>query len=381
MGEEQYKGLLFLVSGLSLFIIMLLSLRLISHRRGQKKPEGKESIWTGPENLKVVDIITETPNVKSFKLVRANGKSFPPFRGGQFLSFQIDSDPSITRSYSLSSLEQNKNIVQISVKHLPNGRGSTWFHKLKKGDKIKAFAPSGNFVDKGETTQDRVFVAGGIGITPILSIIYSNLENARPFNMTLFYGVRTREDLAFHKLFEFLSERHSHFKYYPILSDDSTWNGDKGILNMDFVRDKLGIISDQLFFICGPDVMTYPMLKALDEMSVAEENIHMEKFVSPESFDENQIPEQHVWVSWLGEKYEYKGNKNLLTFLESQGQQLPYACRAGVCGSCKCRINGKFKMLTNAGLTREEQKQGLALACVSFPESDIEVESPGGARP
>src|SRR5690606_9314578 len=108
---------------------------------------------------------------------------------------------------------------------------------------------------------------------------------------TLFYGVRTEADLAFHKLLEHFATRHPQFKYYPILSHDPNWPGEKGFLNFEFVQGKLGTIQNQIFYICGPEVMALPLLDKLEAHSVPEEHIHIEQFVSADAIDDSQIPE------------------------------------------------------------------------------------------
>ena len=374
MGVDQYKGLLFLVSGVSVFVVMLLTLRLLALRSSDSSVSDDEDAWVGAEDLEIVDIVEETPDVKSFKLRRLEGKVFPPFRGGQFLSFQINGDPSVARSYSLSSTQQNREVVQVSVKRLEGGVGSNWFHQRRIGDHVKAFAPSGHFVDENEGAQARVFIAGGIGITPVFSMLISHLESARGVEIHLFYGARTQIDLAFHGMLSYLASRHEKFHYHPILSREPDWPGDKGRLTMDFILSKIGEVSDQYFYLCGPDPMVEPILDALDQSSLPEEHIFTEQFVASDAFDDSQIPEREVMVRWLGIEMAYKGRQNLLSFLEQQGQFLPSACRSGVCGSCKCRIEGDYTMLTKAGLTRQEQKQGYALACVSFPDADVDIK-------
>ncbi len=192
--------------------------------------------------------------------------------------------------------------------------------------------------------------------------------------MNLFYAVRTKKDLAFHGLFEFYSQRHSQFQYHPILSHDSDWSGDKGYLSVEFIANKVGELKDKLYFICGPDPMSEAILNGLEKASVPDENIHTERFISPANLDESDISEQQAQIKWMDKELRYDGRESLLEFLESQGESLAYACRTGVCGSCKCKINGPFKMLTDAGLTRSEKKEGYALACVSYPEGDLEIK-------
>lgn len=365
---EFYRGLLHLVSGTSLFVIMLLTLRLMSRsRRDETQASEGFDTWT------VAEIIQETPNIKSFVLKRSSSRRISKFKAGQFLTFLIGGDAKRVRSYSISSSENNGRSLQVSIKHLTGGDGSTWFHSLKVGDSVTAYPPSGHFFDNEEVALDRVYVAGGIGVTPILSMIQTNLENAVTFKMSLFYGVRSQVDLAFHGLFEYWAKRHPNFKYYPVLSHDNSWTGDKGFLNLGFIQQRTNDIRNAAFFICGPDLMADPLIDALAAAGIPDERIHNEKFISPTQIDESLIPERRVTVTWNGQALAYQGRQNLLAFLESVGEEVPYACRTGVCGTCKCKIRGQVKSLTNAGLSRHEKKEGWTLACVSYPESDIEI--------
>jgi glycine betaine catabolism B len=370
---QHYQALLNLVSGLSFFAIMLLVLRLLS-LRNQKSESPQENLnWSATNDLIIVEVITETHNIKSFRLKRSDGKRFPPFKAGQFLSFQIGEDSKQIRSYSLSSPENDRQIVQVSVKMLKDGLGSTWFHNLKKDDILKVHAPSGHFVDSKNDKNERIYIAGGVGITPILSLITTNLNKALDLKLTLFYAVRSKEDLAFHGLLDYLSKRHKNFSYFPILSHEKEWPGDQGFLNLDFIKSKLHNFANKEFYVCGPGPMTEPLLDQLDQLSIPDENIFTEKFISPSSLDDHKIESRQVKVKWFDKQLSYSGRLSVLEFLESSGVDLNYACRTGVCGSCKCKIKGPIKMLTNAGLSRKEQKEGYSLACVSYPEGDIEV--------
>ncbi|MCB0413116.1 MAG: hypothetical protein KDD50_02200, partial [Bdellovibrionales bacterium] len=195
--------------------------------------------WVGLEELEIVQIIDETPDIKSFRFKRIDGELFPEFKPGQFLSFQIKEDKKTSRSYSLSSIPQNKGILQVSIKKIDGGVGSSWFHGLKIGDRVKAFSPSGHFVENQESGAESVYIAGGVGITPILSMILSNLESAVSRKMVLFYGARTESDLAFGKLLDFYASGDERFSYYPILSQTTDGEGDKGYLTMEYIQSKI----------------------------------------------------------------------------------------------------------------------------------------------
>jgi ferredoxin len=120
--------------------------------------------------------------------------------------------------------------------------------------------------------------------------------------------------------------------------------------------------------------MTDTIVASLKSLGTPEENIHTEKFASPVSFDRSVIESRDLSLTWNGKKVVYKGKETILEALEKADLNHPFACRVGVCGSCKCKVSGKFKAITDAGLTAEEKKAGLCLACVAFPEEDMEIQ-------
>lgn len=376
MSAEQYLALLKLVSGISVFVIMLLTLKLIS--KSNKKSEAKNelsNVWNEFEPLEVVETIAETADIKSLVLKRKNSKRIPNFNAGQFISVQINNDPKTIRSYSISSSPNQKDIVQISVKVIPGGIGSSWIHGLKAGDQLMAMGPAGHFFDKNDLSGERIYIAGGIGITPVFSMIQSNLENGVLANMVLFYGVRTQADLAFHGQLKYWAHRHKNFQYHVKLSNESGTEFEKGYIDPNYVISKIKSFTNKSFYFCGPTAMSDPIIDTLFQAKVDEGRIFTEKFVSPTQFDESKIPFREFEVSYSGQKLKYSGKKNLLDFLESQGFAIPYSCRSGVCGSCKCRLEGKALSLTTAGLSRNEIKSGYILSCVSYPESNLKIET------
>lgn len=373
MDVTQYQGLFYLSTALGVFVSMMLGLRLLAQRGTPRDILEEEDLWVDREPLEVIERIEECANVVTLRLKRRGGKRIPKFKAGQFLSLQIGDDEKLTRSYSISSSTANRQNVQISVKRLSDGRGSTWVHHLKVGDEVQVYPPSGHFTDDSLTDHPRVYIAGGIGITPLLSMIHSNIDTGNCVPMTLFYGMRSRQDLAFHSMLEAYAQRHSYFKYHPFLShENGEWPYQKGFLTFAEVVKKKSVCERTHYFLCGPAAMTDTLIEQLSLADIPEERIHSEKFVSPQTLDRTKIPSRSAKVLIDDVAYSYSGQETLLEFLESQGERIPYACRTGVCGSCKCRVQGKTEMLTDAGLTRQDKVQGYVLTCVAFP-ADAEV--------
>lgn len=376
MDNLQYQGLFYLSTGVGTFVSLLLGLRTLGSGRTQEKTRAAaEDGWNHKESLKVVEIIEESSDIKSFLFKREGNRPFPRFAPGQFLSFQIGEEDKCLRSYSLSGSVANRETLRVSIKRLDNGKGSGWFHARRVGDRVWAFPPSGHFTDAKLASEPRVYVAGGIGITPLLSMVLSNLDGAGDYPLNLFYAARTPKDLAFHDLLVYLSARHRRFRYHPVVSaGDATWTGEVGRLSADYIKEKLGAVSDPHYFFCGPPPLTNAIVEGLLKAGVQEDCIHSEKFASPQALDVSKIPHREANVIFQGETHRYQGKQTLLEFLESRGRAPAFACRVGVCGTCKMKLQGKVELLTDAGLTPAEKREGLTLTCVAYPESDVTLE-------
>lgn len=377
LDAHQYLGLLFLTLGCAGFVILLLTLRLLAGRSGGRRAldeQGRGS-WLSREPLSVIATYDETPDIKWFKLRRESGLAFPNFKAGQFLTFQIGDDPKAQRSYSILSSAANRWTVEVGIKRLPSGKGSNWFHERKAGDRVLAMAPSGQFTDLDlDPKVKRIYLAGGIGITPLLSMIHSNIDSGTLCPMHLIYGARTEKDLAFHVRIKELARRFPRLEYTPVISHDENYAGDRGFINEGYLRRKELIDESAHFFICGPSVMSDKLVNDLLASGVDETRIHLEAFSSPIDFEKLEIPERTAKITVNGRQLAYSGKKTLLEFLENQNVEIASACRSGVCGACKCEPSGKVQSLANDGLTLSERRKGMALACVSFPLEDLEIK-------
>jgi len=379
MMPDQFQGAFYLISGFFLFTTMALSFRLISSSQSLNIKDDDSATdndkWFGLEELEIIDVIQETHDIKTFRFKRKNKKKMPSFSPGQFLSFQIGNDDKLFRSYSIAGSCENRNLIQVSIKKIENGLGSAWFHSLAVGNCVQAYPPGGLFTDETLGDAPRVFIAGGIGITPFLSMITTAIERGQQHPITLFYGLRTVSDLAFHSFLSLLDKRFKNFSYFPVLSDyeGSNWDGLKGRITFDLIKPKINQIETSKYFFCGPPPMTEAITAELKSAGVIGKNIHSETFVSPTTISIDDIPERNLEISFKGRKYSYRGKQNLLDYFESQNVDIPFACRSGVCGACKVKcISGDAISLSDSGLTDEESKEHI-LTCVSWPETDLKL--------
>lgn len=375
LDPQVLNGLLILLSGSLFFCILTLIFQYKGNALAKKSAvSAHPNRWVTKEKLIIVDIIQETHDIKSFRLKRSNGKDFEKFLPGQFLSFQIGDDEKLARSYSLSSSSENTSTLQVSIKIIPGGVGSSFFNQLKIGDHVLAHPPFGHFSDEGNKDFPSIYIAGGIGITPILSMVKTAIDRAESREMFLYYGMKTTRDLAFHRELSDYALKYRNLHYFPILSEqDENWNGEHGFISLDFIQSKMKVEKHSHFYFCGPAIMTDKISAQLLENGFKPEQIHTEKFVSP-SHNEAQLVARHTEIEFEGEVFKYDGSKTILEFLEDSDVAMDSACRAGVCGACKCKLlDGEVDQETDAGLSSGEVKRGYILTCVSRPKTNIKL--------
>lgn len=367
----QYQGLFYLFAGFSSFLLLFTILRAWGLERAQLD-SGKTRVkdqWTEPENLVVSEILNEAPGIKTFRLSRQDGQVFPEFLPGQFISFVIG-DPSkkLLRSYSMSSPPFMNQLIEVSIKLIEGGKGSTWFHGLQVGDQVTAHPPAGLFTNQHDTLNKQVFVGAGIGITPLRSMILSGLENNIDGEYSLFYSASREVELSFHLEFLALEKRFERFHYFPTLTREG-WERGEGRISLETLKKNLkNPLTRHSYYFCGPLEMMEGLSEGLVEQGVNQEQIHFEAFITKENKD-YEARDAEIKIS--GKAFSYSGNESILEFLERQGIEVEFSCRVGVCGECKLKLRtGEVEQSTQAGLSGKERKQGHILSCVSRPKSE-----------
>lgn len=343
-------------------------------------------------SLKVQEIKKETQDTVSVTLDIPLGlqDSFA-FRAGQYLTFkQSINGEEIRRSYSLCSAP-SENIWKVAVKQVPNGKFSTFAnHELKIGDELETMEPNGRFVYKSSKESNQyVFFAAGSGITPILSIIKEVFENEKQAKVHLFYGNRTSDSIIFKEDLEALKNEYlDQFVVQYLLSQErreselltGRLSGEKCKAFAKVFFDPLNI---HQFFICGPEQMIFSLKDQLIELGVAEEKIKFELFTTAESKafepaeyvkpkEDEDAPSIKVILD--GDSFDFRLRKdgpNILDAALNEGADLPFACKGGVCCTCKAKLqSGKVSMTVNYGLEPDEIANGYILTCQAHPETD-----------
>ncbi|MCB4857973.1 hypothetical protein K7W03_00040 [Sphingobium sp. PNB] len=190
----------------------------------------------------------------------------------------------MTRAFSLASNPHAPGAVELNIRIVPGGVGTTWIHEhLKEGDRVKLSGPYGRFFVRHSAKAPMLFLAGGSGLSSPRSMILDLIARNETLPITLVYGARSREELYYHEEFEALARTHANFRYVPALSDepaDSGWTGFRG-----YVHEAARAAFDNDFrghkaYLCGPPVMIEACLATLMQGRLFEKDIYTEKFFS-----------------------------------------------------------------------------------------------------
>jgi ring-1,2-phenylacetyl-CoA epoxidase subunit PaaE len=340
-------------------------------------------------SLRVAEIVPETDEANSILFeVPEELKSAFRFKAGQHLTLRADiGGEEVRRNYSLC-VAPDAGEIRVTVKRIAKGVFSNWVgDELKPGDTLDVMTPHGSFTTEFDSAAERRYVgfAGGSGITPVISLIRTALAAEPRSRFTLFYGNRDSNSVIFLEALAALKDRYmGRFELYHFLSDEE---GDvelfNGMLNRETCDEAIEHLIDDptaidAWFICGPGPMMDAAEKALLEKDVAKDRIHIERFTAgrPSAALAAQIAAlqeeaagQTISVTLDGRtrKVEFSA-ANILDSAREAGLPAPFACKAGVCATCRAKVTkGKVEMAARYGLTDEEVAAGYVLTCQSVP--------------
>jgi ring-1,2-phenylacetyl-CoA epoxidase subunit PaaE len=301
------------------------------------------------------------------------------------------------RSYSICAGVDDGEL-RVGIRKVPGGRFSTWIHEsLKPGDTIQVMAPEGRFFVPLDPEAERHYVgiAGGSGITPILSIMKTVLAAEPKSSFTLIYGNRKLRSTMFLEELEDLKNRYlSRLTLHLVFSQEST---DLPLYSGRIGRDKIGEFLGALVdpagidhaFVCGPHGVNDEAEAALLGAGVAPEKIHIERFGIPDAEGDarralNEVQEGDAadaqitiirdGVSKVIDFHAHQGN--ILDAAAAAGLEVPFSCKSGVCCTCRAKLlEGEVRMARNFALEKHEVAAGFVLTCQSHPLTERVVLS------
>jgi ring-1,2-phenylacetyl-CoA epoxidase subunit PaaE len=314
------------------------------------------------------------------------------FRQGQYLTLKakID-DEELRRSYSLCSSPLDRE-WQVAVKKVDGGRFSTYANeRLKAGDTIQVMPPSGRFYAEVEPEKQKNYVAfaAGSGITPILSIIKTHLQLEPKSSFKLFYINQAVSTIILKEELEGL--KNTFMERLEIFHFLTREERSIPLFNGRIDRDKLDVLFKTLidqeavddYFICGPHAMIFLIRDYLLEMGMAPKHIHFELF-NTEGIPQNGKPKKRsvadnklrseIRIKEGGKQFSFsmaRGSDNILDAALKQNADLPFACKGGVCCTCRAKLlEGEVDVIVNYGLEQEEIEEGYILTCQAIPTSE-----------
>lgn len=344
-------------------------------------------------SLRVKDIYKETTDcsVVTFDVPVDLYQDFS-FNAGQHLTLKaIINGEDVRRSYSLCSspLEQQ---WKVAVKQIPGGLFSTYVNEeLQAGDTLEVMAPSGKFGVPVDTQKKKNYVAfaAGSGITPMLSIIKTHLAAEPGATFKLFYLNRTVKSIIFKEEVEQL--RNQYFGRFEIFYFLTKEQRDIELFNGRFNSEKLQTLTKTLIdvsttdevFICGPEEMIFLIRDELVAAGLEKEKVHYELFVTGLSEEdkkraarlaEQKVEGVEVTIIDGGKEFHFTMTDeydNILDAALGAGADLPFACKGGVCSTCKCKVEGgNVEMKINYALEEDEVAQNLVLSCQAVPTTE-----------
>ncbi len=344
-----------------------------------------------PLRVRQVHADTDDARVVTFEVPAALEGTFR-FTPGQYLTVRRPGED-LRRSYSICAAPGEP--LRVGVRRVPGGVFSSWLHAdLKAGDWLEAMEPQGRFgTALGRQPRHVLAIAGGSGITPILSIVKAVLEGDARAQVTLLYGNRQAGSTMFKEELEDLKNRHlTRLAVHAVFSREAMDAPlSSGRLDAEkiasFLRMAGGVPAIDEVFVCGPHAMNDEVESALQAAGVAAERIHIERFGIPPSASDASLhaPREGdattakivIVRDGLTREVGFQpADESILAAASRAGLDVPYSCRSGVCATCRAKlIEGRVRMDRNFALEKADLDAGFVLTCQAHPLTERVVVS------
>ncbi|MGB1238181.1 MAG: FAD-binding oxidoreductase [Pseudomonadales bacterium] len=359
--------------------------------------EVNTNTWSNGRHLvRCVKAIRETKDVMTFCFMAEQPVMFF-FKPGQFVTLELEIDGvQVMRSYTISSSPSVPYSFSLTIKRVPGGLVSNWMHdNMVEGTELPVHGPVGLFNCIDFPSDKVLFLSGGVGITPVMSMARWFYDTNAEVDMQFVHSARTPEDIIYRRELELMSSRVSNFQLSLICERrevGQSWSGYLGYLD----HQKLELVAPDFMqreiFCCGPEVYMNAVKKMLKAAGFDMSRYHEESFgATPVEAEQDAIDQAEVAVedaealtpgdmhkvdfTNVGKSIQVAPGETVHAAASKLGLMIPKACGMGICGTCKVlKTSGEVVMEHNGGITDDDVADGYILSCCSVPQSDVVVE-------
>ncbi len=347
--------------------------------------------------LRVTDIYKLSHDTKLYRFVSAKAdQPLSPFRAGQYIGVTVEiKGVRTSRPYSLVSSPNQLAYYELGIRKKEGGFVSPYIYQnLKIGDILEATEPLGNLYHNPIFHGNNlVFIAGGCGITPFISLMRNITEKTLPLNVSLIFGCVRESDILFREELMDMASRRENINVNFVLSEpDADWKGDCGFITKDIILKTIGSIEKKYFFVVGNRAMYEFIKQELANLKVPKHRVKFEAYGVPDDITKvlgwpphlNSAHKVKIKVDYFksGSKtekiFDAPCTEPLLNSIERElglELRLKSACRSGECAFCRTKlVSGKVFLPPDVVIRESDQKYGFIHPCVSYPISDIRVD-------
>lgn len=336
--------------------------------------------------LRIKNIRTDTTSTKTLEMVSVDGGNLPPFQAGQYINLFVSlSGISTARPYSISSSPTNLHSYELTIKRAEGGFVSPYLlDDVEIGQEFESTGPMGSFHHNPLFHgQDLVFLAGGSGIAPAMSMLKSILSSSELFRFHIIYSNSFEDDVIFIDELRKLAEIHKNFLLTEFLSRESSPNfkGYRGRLSLPILQKLIPEAITKTYYVCGPTPFNENCAELLAELGVKPGRILIESNGPPKmpermfAWPKTVRPEDEVTIKIGNFSFQAMAGEPLLNSLERNEFFTENACRSGECSLCRVKLkSGEVFSPPEAKIRKSDRKFGWIHSCVAFPVTDVEIQ-------
>ena len=360
-------------------------------------PISKREHWIG--DVKVIGVHQETHNVKTLRLALADQSPLPfAYEPGQFCTVTAPAGPDgsdISRSYTIASSPTDRDAFELTIKREDQGQMSRHLHDaIDVGSMLQVKVPLGRFYFNGEQSDRIALVAGGVGVTPMMSALRYLTAHRWQGRIAFLYFAKAERDVIFHDELMRLADLMPNLSLNIWLSEpsDQSWTGRTGMVSADGVKEAVPDIANFRVHVCGPQPMMDAAKRTMLELGVAKENFKMESFgdaanappgapppnkePSAPPTDQENAKAYAVSFARTNASIEIADAQTVLEAADQVNAPIDRSCLAGTCGACIVKLlQGEVHMDVDDALEPDEIADGYILACQAHPKSKLSVDA------